>query len=61
MGIFSKKRLEHFLSPIHVLPKFQKKSNERFLRNFVTDGQTDGRDSLGLQRLRQETKKQTRM
>ena len=43
------------MSPIHVLPncKVSEKSNERFSRN----GRTDERDSLGVQRLRRETKK----
>ena len=57
------------MSPIHVLAncKVSEKSNERFSRNCVTDertngrmdGRTDRRDSLGLQRLRRETKNQT--
>ena len=41
--------------------KVSEKSNERFSSNRVTDGRTDaqtnGCESLGLQRLRQETKK----
>ena len=51
---------------INIFPnnvKITRKSNERFSSNSVTDGRTDARtderESLGLQRLRRETKNQT--
>ena len=52
---FIKKALGTFLSRLQALTgcKISEKSNERFSRNCVTDG----RDSLGLKRLRRETKK----
>ena len=66
MGIFFKKALGTFLSRLQALTKgkVSEKSNERFSRNRVThertdartDGRTNGRESLGLQRLRRETK-----
>ena len=60
---FFKKALGKFFSPLQVLTncKVSEKSNERFSRNCVTNGRTNertnGRDSLGFQRLRRETKK----
>ena len=59
MGICSKKR---FFSRLQALTnsKVSEKSNERFSSNRVTDvrtyAHTDGRESLGLQWLRRETK-----
>ena len=67
MGIFLKKALGTFLLRLKAQTnsKVSEKSNERFSSNRVTyirtyvrtDGRTDGRESLGLQRLRRETKK----
>ena len=56
---FFKKALGTFLSRLQALTnwKVSEKSNAWFLRNCLTDGGMDGRDSLGLQRLRRETKK----
>ena len=58
---FFKKALGTFLSRLQALNncKVSEKSNERFSSNRVTDGRTNGRESLGLQRLRRETKNQT--
>ena len=58
-GIFFKKALGTFFSHLQALTncKVSEKSNERFSSNSVTDVRTDGRESLGLQRLRRETKK----
>ena len=62
-GIFFKKAVGKCFSRLQALTncKVSEKSNERFSSNRVTDGQTDGRtdrrESLGLQRLRRETKK----
>ena len=59
-----KKVLGTFFSRLQALTncKVSEKSNERFSSNRVTDArthvQTDGRESLGLQRLRRETKKE---
>ena len=59
---FFKKELGTFFSHLQALTNFKvsEKSNERFSSNRVTDGRTDactnGRESLGLQRLRRETK-----
>ena len=61
-GIFFKKALGSFFSHLQALTncKVSEKSNERFLSNRVTYGRTygrtDERESLGLQRLRRETK-----
>ena len=59
-GIFSKKRLEHFSRTYALTNCKLQKSNERFSSNSVTyvrtDVRADGRESLGLQRLRRETK-----
>ena len=57
-GNFSKKkRLEHFFALTGPNCKDSEKSNERFARNCVTnEGRTNGRYSLGLQRLCRETK-----
>ena len=61
-GIFFKKVLGTFFSHLQALTncKVSEKSNERFSSNSVTDGRTygrtHGRESLGLQRLRRETK-----
>ena len=61
-GNFSKKALGTFFSRLQALTncKVSEKSNERFSSNSVTDGRThirtDGCESLGLQRLRRETK-----
>ena len=56
-GIFLKKTLGTFLSRLQALTncKVYEKSNEQFT-NERTDRRTDGRESLGLQRLRRETK-----
>ena len=62
-GIFFKKAVGKFFSLLKALinSKVSEKSNERFSSNRVTDvqmyGQTNERESLGLQRLRLETKK----
>ena len=62
-GIFFKKELGTFFSHLQALTncKVSEKSNERFSSNSATDvrtdGHTNGRESLGLQRLRRETKK----
>ena len=62
-GIFFKKALGTFFSHLQALTncKVSEKSNEQFLSNRVTNartnGLTNGRESLGLQRLRRETKK----
>ena len=62
MGFFFKKALGKFFSHLQALTncKVSGKSNERFSSNSVThvrtDARTDGRESLGLQRLRRETK-----
>ena len=55
---FFQKALGTFLSRLQALTnwKVSEKSNEHLLRNCVTYERTDGRDSLGLQRLRRETK-----
>ena len=56
-GNFFKKSLGTFFSRLEVLQltaKFQKKSNEQFSRNCL---RMNGRDSLGLKRIRRETKK----
>ena len=68
-GIFFKKALGTFFSHLQALTncKVSEKSNERFSSNSVTyvrtrvrtHGRTHGRESLGLQRLRRETKNQT--
>ena len=61
-GIFSKKSLGTFFSRLQALTncKVSEKSNERFSSNRVTHvrtyAHTDGRESLGHQRLRRETK-----
>ena len=65
--IFFKKALGTFFSHLQALTncKVSEKSNERFSSNSVTyvrtdvrtDVRTHGRESLGLQRLRRETKK----
>ena len=61
-AIFFKKALETFFSHLQALTncKVSEKSNERFSSNSVTYGRTHarthGRESLGLQRLRRETK-----
>ena len=54
-----KKALGTFFLRLQALTncKVSEKSNERFSRNCVTNERTDGRDSLGLQRLRRDTKK----
>ena len=61
---FSKIRLEHFcrLSMFYPTAKFQKKVMDGFRETAIqteerTDERTDESDSLGLQRLRRETKK----
>ena len=53
---FPKKRT--FFSHLQALTNYKvsEKSNERFSSNRVTDARTNGRESLGLQRLRRETK-----
>ena len=62
-GFFFKKALGTFFPPLQALTncKVSEKSNERFSSNRVTDVRTEARtnerESLGLQRLRQETKK----
>ena len=62
-GIFFKKTLGKFFSHLQALTncKVSEKSNERFSSNSVTyvstDVRTHGRESLGLQQLRRETKK----
>ena len=58
-GIFFKKALGTIFSRLKALTnsKVSEKSNERFSINCVTDKQTNRRDSLGLKRLRRETKK----
>ena len=60
-GIFFKKAFGTFFSLLKALIncKVSEKSNERFTSNSVTDVRryTVGRESLGLQRLRRETKK----
>ena len=62
-GIFFKKAFGTFFSLLKALIncKVSEKSNEPFSSNSVTDARThartDGRESLGLQRLRRETKK----
>ena len=64
-GNFFKKARGRFLSRLQALTncKVSEKSNERFPSNRVTygrtHGRTHGRESLGLQRLRRETKKFT--
>ena len=57
-GIFFKKEVGTFFLRLQALTncKVSEKSNERFSSNRVTYGRTDGRESLGLQRLRRETK-----
>ena len=70
-GIFFKKAIETFFSLLKALIKCKvsEKSNERFSSNSVTyvrtyvrtHGRTDGRESLGLQRLRRETKNPYKM
>ena len=62
-GNFFKKALGTFFLHLKALTncKVSEKSNERFSSNSVThhvrtDVRTDGRESLGLQRLRRETK-----
>ena len=61
-GILFKKALRTFFSLLQALNncKVSEKSNERFSSNRVTyvrtDGRTHGRESLGPQRLRRETK-----
>ena len=57
-GNFFKKALGKFLSRLQAITncKVSEKSNERFSSNCVTDGRTNGRESLGLQRLHRETK-----
>ena len=61
-GNFFKKALGTLFSRLQALTncKVSEKSNERFSSNRVTYGRTDvhtdGRESLGLQRLRRETK-----
>ena len=66
-GIFFKKALGTFFSRLQALTncKVSEKSNERFSSNSVTDarthGRTDARESLGLQRLRRETKNANRL
>ena len=62
MGIFFKKALGTFFSHLQALTncKVSEKSNELFSSNSVTylhtHARTHGRESLGLQRLRRETK-----
>ena len=62
-GNFFKIALGTFFSHLQAVTncKVSEKSNERFSSNRVTDRRTyarmDGRESLGLQRLRRETKK----
>ena len=58
LRFFFKNPLGTILSPIHVLLncKVSEKSNVWFSRYCVTNERTDGRDSLGLQQLRRETK-----
>ena len=58
-GTFFKKALGTFFSRLQALTncKVSEKSNEWFSSNRVTDARTHGRESLGLQRLRRETKK----
>ena len=58
-GNFFKKALGTFFSHLQALTncKVSERSNERFSSNSMTDVRTDGRESLGLQRLRRETKK----
>ena len=60
-GIFFKKELGTFFKHLQALTncKVSEKSNERFSSNSVTHGRTYGRESLGLQRLRRETKNRT--
>ena len=57
-GNFLIKALGTFFSLLQALIncKVSEKINERFSSNRVTYGCTDGRESLGLQRLRRETK-----
>ena len=57
-GNFFEKVLGTFFSRLKALTncKVSEKSNERILSNRVTHVRTDGRESLGLQRLRRETK-----
>ena len=63
-GIFFQKALGTFLSRLQALTNcnVSEKSNERFSSNRVTDVRTHGgtneRESLGLQQLRRETKKE---
>ena len=61
-GFFFKNAFGTFFSLLKALIncKVSEKSNERFSRNRVTYGRTHGRESLGLQRLRRETKNSTK-
>ena len=56
---FFKKEIGTFFSRLQALTncKVSEKNNERFSRNCVTNYRMNERDSLGLQRLRWETKK----